>query len=178
MPYLCLNMSRLLAFVGACFRLSLVKIMCLFCHVLGLSISIWVDFSMHYIAPLYLGLLALSMCMCSMPSLHCFGDLGSLYMLFQSHFHACWIALHVSLMPHKLVYHCSMFWCLFMLLFWVIWMPFKWSLRFVLAWFQSLCCILLVHECLFQVCLNVAWFVLKCWSLCACVCVYHLALTF
>ena len=32
---------------------------------------------MHHIAPLYLGLLALSMCMCSMTSLHRFGDLGS-----------------------------------------------------------------------------------------------------
>ena len=98
MPYLCLNMSRLLAFVGACFRLVFVKVICLFCHVLDLSIGIWVDFCMHYIALLYLGLLALSVCMCSMPSFHCFDDLESSYMLFQSHFHACWIALHVSLM--------------------------------------------------------------------------------
>ena len=89
---------RLLAFVGACFRLSLVKIMCLSCHVLGLSISVWVDFGMLDIAPLYLGLLALSRCMCSMPSLHCFGDLGSFYMPFQSHFHACLIASHASLL--------------------------------------------------------------------------------
>ena len=89
---------RFLAFVGACFRLSLVKIMCLFCHVLDLSISIWVDFGMLDIVPLYLGLLALSMCMCSMPSLRCFDDLESSYMPFQSHFHACLIALHVSLM--------------------------------------------------------------------------------
>ena len=94
---------RLLAFVGACFRLSLVKIMCLFCHVLGLSISVWVDFGMLDIAPLYLGLLALSMCMCSMTSLHEFDELGSLHMPFQSHFHACLIALHASLMLWKLV---------------------------------------------------------------------------
>ena len=98
MPCLCL---RLIAFVGACIRLSLVKIMCLICHVLSLSISVWVDFGMLDIAPLYLGLLALSMCMCSMPSLHCFGDLGSFFMLFLSHFHACWIALHASLMLWK-----------------------------------------------------------------------------
>ena len=98
MPCYALTCLRLLAFVGACFRLGLVKIMCLFCHVLGLSISVWVNFGMLDIAPLYLGLLALSMCMCSMAPFHCFGDLGSLYMLFQSHFHACLIALHVSLM--------------------------------------------------------------------------------
>ncbi|GMP35466.1 hypothetical protein CsSME_00007886 [Camellia sinensis var. sinensis] len=57
------------------------------------------------------------MCMCSMPSLHCFGDLESFYMPFQSYFHACWIALHASLMLWKLVWHCSMFWCLCMPLF-------------------------------------------------------------
>ena len=79
------------------------KVLCLFCHVLGLSISVWVDFGMLNIAPLYLGLLALSMCMYNMTSLHCFGDLGSLYMLYQSHFHACLIALHASLKPLKLV---------------------------------------------------------------------------
>mgnify|MGYP003703575165 CR=1 FL=1 len=79
------------------------KIMSIFCHVLGLSISVWVDFGMLDTAPLYLGLLALGMCMCSITSLHRFGDLGSLYMLFQSHFQACLIALHAPLMPLKLV---------------------------------------------------------------------------
>ena len=98
MPCLCLDMSRLLAIVGACFRLVFVKIICLFCHVLDLSIVVWVDFSMHYMAPLHLGLLALSMCMCSMTSLHEFDELGSPCMPFQSYFHACLIALHASLM--------------------------------------------------------------------------------
>ena len=73
-------------------------ILCISCHVLAQSIVIWGDFGMLDIAPLYLGLLALSMCMCSMPSLHSFGDLGSFYIPFQSHFHACLIASHASLM--------------------------------------------------------------------------------
>ena len=79
------------------------KIMCIFCHVLGLSISVWVDFGMLGIAPLYLGLLALSIRMYSMTSLLGFGDLGSPCMVFQSHLQAYMFTLDASLMSHKLV---------------------------------------------------------------------------
>ena len=38
----------------ACFKLAFVKLVCLFCHDLALSIVALVNLIMHYIAPLYL----------------------------------------------------------------------------------------------------------------------------